>query len=76
MHEPVFMKLGMYIMTPEPISTTRLINHSCQSLCLFEYTPVVARQRLGKNFTPAMINELTEAYFSMRSESYQIEVGD
>jgi hypothetical protein len=66
MLEPVFMKLGMYILAPESISTAYLINPSHQSLCLFVYTPIVARQRLGKNFTPATnthatIHELTDA---------------
>jgi hypothetical protein len=32
MSEPILMKLGMYIMTPEPISTTYFINHSHQSV--------------------------------------------
>jgi hypothetical protein len=32
--EPIFMKLGMYIMTPEPISTAYFINPSYQSVCI------------------------------------------
>jgi hypothetical protein len=32
MPEPIFMKLGMYIMTPEPISTAYFIDPSHQSL--------------------------------------------
>jgi hypothetical protein len=43
--EPVFMKLDMYNMTPEPISTAYFINFSHQSVLS------VARQRLGKNVT-------------------------
>jgi hypothetical protein len=36
MFEPVFMKFGMYIMTPDPISVMFLINPSHQSsICLF-----------------------------------------
>jgi hypothetical protein len=34
MHELIFMKLGMYIMTPEPISTAHFINPSHQSMCI------------------------------------------
>jgi hypothetical protein len=33
--EPIFMKLGMYIMAPELISTTYFINPSHQSVCLY-----------------------------------------
>jgi hypothetical protein len=42
------MKLGMYIMAPEPISTAYFINSSNLSVCV---SPVVARQRLRKNVT-------------------------
>jgi hypothetical protein len=48
MPEPIFMKPGMYIMAPEPISTAYFINPSHQSVCLYVYSPIVARQRLGK----------------------------
>jgi hypothetical protein len=47
------MKLGMYIMTPEPISTAYFINPSHESLCLYVYPPIVASQLLGKNITVA-----------------------
>jgi hypothetical protein len=75
------MKLGMYIMAPEPISTVYLINPSHQSLCLYVYLPIVARQRLGKNATEAKnthatIEELLDASLTMRSLSYQRKVGD
>jgi hypothetical protein len=77
------MKLGMYIMTPESISMAYFINLSDQSLCLYvyEYTPIVARQRLGKNVTAATntqasIEELLDASFSIRAVSYQRKVGD
>jgi hypothetical protein len=33
----IFMKLGMYIMAPEPTSTAYFINSSHQSLCLYVY---------------------------------------
>jgi hypothetical protein len=51
--EPICMKLGIYIMAPEPISTAYLLNPSCQSVCLYVYPFIVARQRLGGNVTAA-----------------------
>jgi hypothetical protein len=36
-------------MAPEPISTAYFINPSHQSVCLYVYPPIVARQQLGKN---------------------------
>jgi hypothetical protein len=51
MPEPIFMKLGTYIMAPEVISTAYFTNSSHQSVCLHVYPPIVARQRLGQNFT-------------------------
>jgi hypothetical protein len=67
----MFMKLGTYIMAREPISTAYFINPSRQSVCLYLYPPVVARQRLGKNVTAATnthatIEELLDASFYMR----------
>jgi hypothetical protein len=53
MAEPVFMQLGMYIMAPEPISTAYFINPCHQSVCLYVYLFIVARQRLGKNVSAA-----------------------
>jgi hypothetical protein len=43
--EPIFMKLGMYIMAPEPISTAYAIYFSHQSVCMC-IPAIVARQRL------------------------------
>jgi hypothetical protein len=67
--EPIFMKLGMYIMAPELIYSSR------QSVCLYMYPPIVGRQRLGKNVTTAKNThatiELLDASFSMRPVSYQ-----
>jgi hypothetical protein len=48
MPEPIFMKLGMYIMALEPISKTYFINP------FHPYLHTVARQRLGKTVTAAM----------------------
>jgi hypothetical protein len=43
------MKLGMNIMTTEPISMEYFINPSRQSVYLYMYTCIVAKQRLAKN---------------------------
>jgi hypothetical protein len=54
MPEPIFIKLGMYIMASEPISTAYFINPPPISLCFFTCFPhIVARQRLGKKVTAA-----------------------
>jgi hypothetical protein len=53
MTEQIFMKLGTCIMEPEPIQTAYFINPSHQFMCLCVYSPIVARQRLCKNFTVA-----------------------
>jgi hypothetical protein len=42
-------------MTPEPISTVYVTNPSHQSLSLYVYPPIVARQRFGKH-VPAATN--------------------
>jgi hypothetical protein len=49
------MELVMYIMAPEPISTACFINPFHQSVCLYVYPHVVARQGLGKH-VPAETN--------------------
>jgi hypothetical protein len=46
MPDPIVMKLGMYIMTPAPISMAYSTNPSHQSV--FLYPLVVGRQRIGK----------------------------
>jgi hypothetical protein len=81
MPEPIFIKLGMYIMAPEPISTAYFINPSHQRVCLYVYPPIVAGQQLGKNVIAAtntheIIEELLDASFCMRSVSQQRKVGD
>jgi hypothetical protein len=50
---PIYMNLGMYTMAPEPISTAYFVSPSHQPVGLYVYPAVVARQRLGKNFTAA-----------------------
>jgi hypothetical protein len=37
MAEPIFMKLGICVIAPEPISTAYFINPSYQSACLYVY---------------------------------------
>jgi hypothetical protein len=54
MAEPIFMKLSMFNMAPESISTAYFINPSHQSLCLYVYLFVVARQLFGKHVTAEM----------------------
>jgi hypothetical protein len=79
MPERIFTILGMYIMATEPISAAYFINPSHQSVCLYAYPHIVARQRFGKNVTAAKkthatIKELLDVLFSMRFMSYQRKV--
>jgi hypothetical protein len=53
MAEPFFMKLGTYIMAPELISAAYFINPSHQSVCLYMYPTIAARQRLRINVNAA-----------------------
>jgi hypothetical protein len=39
MPEPIFIKLGMYIMASKPISTVYFINLSLRTVCLYVYPP-------------------------------------
>jgi hypothetical protein len=68
------MKLGMYIMAREPISTAYFINPFHHSVCLYVCPHLVTRQWLGKKVTAAKhthtIIELLGASFSMRSISH------
>jgi hypothetical protein len=67
MSEPIFMKLGMYNMTIEPISTTYFTHPSHQSGSVlvsliwslgkdsvWDIPPFIVRQRLGKHVIAAM----------------------
>jgi hypothetical protein len=79
MPEPVFMKLGMYTMALEPISTAYFISPSHQSVSVC-VPLIVARKRLGTNATAATnihstAEEFLDASFSMPSVSYQRKVG-
>jgi hypothetical protein len=79
MAEPIFTKLGMYMMVPEPISVTCFINLSYQSLCLYVYPLIFARRRLGKNVTAATNTHLIEIFLDasvyMLSLPYQGKYG-
>jgi hypothetical protein len=44
----IFMKLGIYIMAPEPILTAYFINPSHQSVSVCVLDSIVATQRLGE----------------------------
>jgi hypothetical protein len=70
MPEPIFTKLGMYTTVNEPTSTAYFINPFHQSVCLYVYppivakqhirkNPIVARQRFGKNVTVATNTQAT-----------------
>jgi hypothetical protein len=70
MPEPLFMKLGMYIMAPEPISTAYFVIPSHQSVCLYVY---VAGQRFSKNVTAATNTDATIE--ELLDVSYQSKTG-
>jgi hypothetical protein len=55
------MKLGTYIMAPEPIPTAYLTNFFRLSACLYAYPLIDVRQCLDKNVTAAAIEELLDA---------------
>jgi hypothetical protein len=79
MPEQIFLKLDMYIMAPEPISTAYFINPSRQSVCMYVY-PRVSLLGNGSIDTfqwqriQATVGGLLEASFSIRSVSYQMRV--
>jgi hypothetical protein len=67
-------------MTPEPISTAYFINTFYQSVRLYEYFRIVARQQLGKNVTVATNThatkeELLEASY-VWSVYHKMKIGD
>jgi hypothetical protein len=75
MPEPVFMKFGMYIMAPEPLSTAYFINPSHQSVSICVSFPSILGN--GSVYTFPLqrihvtIKDLLDASFSMPSVSYQ-----
>jgi hypothetical protein len=69
MVETIFVDLGMYIMAPEPITSTYFRN-PYRVVCLCVYRPIFARQRPGKNVTSvtnthATVEKLLDALSSM-----------
>jgi hypothetical protein len=54
MPERIFVKLGIYIMAPEPILMAYFLSPAYQSVCLYVYPPIIARQWLNKNITVAV----------------------
>jgi hypothetical protein len=71
MTEPIFMKLGISIMAPEPIETKYFKIPSLQSVCLYVIPLPLLANGFGKNVTAAMntqatIEELLVTSFSMR----------
>jgi hypothetical protein len=48
MSEPIFIRLGIYVVVPEPISVAYFINPPNQPVCLCMYPPNVAKKRFGK----------------------------
>jgi hypothetical protein len=57
------MKLVMYIMAPEPISTAYFVNPSHDSMCLYVYSPICGRQRLSKHVPMATSAQTTKELF-------------
>jgi hypothetical protein len=68
------MKLDMYIMTPEPISTAYLIDPFHQSAYLYVYPFTVSRQRLGKNVTTAANTYASTEGLLGRDVSYAVRI--
>jgi hypothetical protein len=88
MPEPIFINLVTVSRHLSPSQRPILKNPSHQSVCLYVYppiasgrrlrenSPIVAKQRLGRNVAPVMnthaaIEELLDASFSMWPVSYQ-----
>jgi hypothetical protein len=79
MSKPIFLKFGMYIMAPEPISVTYFINPSHQSVCLYVYPPLWLLGNGSVDTFPwqqihVTIEELLEASSPIWSTLYQRRV--
>jgi hypothetical protein len=69
-------EFDMYVMAFKPVSTVYFINPCPQSVFLYVYFPLVARQRLSKKVTAetntqATTEELMDASLSIFSLSYE-----
>jgi hypothetical protein len=60
----------MYIKAPEPISATYFVNHSHQPVCLYMYSPIIARQRLLRYVPWATNTSNNRVQSQSQSESY------
>jgi hypothetical protein len=74
MPEPVCKKLGMYIMTTEPVFMAYFINPSQESVSVY-VSPIVVSQRLGKNVAAATnthvkIEELLDMSYQSKLRDY------
>jgi hypothetical protein len=49
MPKPIYMKVSTYINSPDPIPVAYFINHIYQSVCLYAYPPIIAREHLDIN---------------------------
>jgi hypothetical protein len=79
MPEAIFMKICMYTMAPEPVSTAYFMNPSHQSVCLYVYLRVSLLGNDSVDEFPwqrlqAIIEEPSDVSFSIRSLSYQRKV--
>jgi hypothetical protein len=67
MPEPVFMKLGMCIMAPQPISVAYFINPSHQSVCLYVYPRISFLGNGSVNTLPRQrVHETKKNYWTRR----------
>jgi hypothetical protein len=75
MEKPVIIKFGIYIMALESISTAYFINFSHQSMCLYVYPPVIARQRRCKNVTTHNYRRISGRgiFYSVRIVSRKVD---
>jgi hypothetical protein len=80
MPEPIFMKLDMYIMAPEPFSMLYCINPIYQSLCLLYVYPLVLLLGSGSidtfpwQWIYATVEDSLETFFSVWSVLNQRKV--
>jgi hypothetical protein len=62
----------MYIMAPEPISKAYLVNPPDQSVCLYVYPIIVAKQRLDKTLPRQQHKNRWTRRFLPRTSSFLI----
>jgi hypothetical protein len=75
MPQPIFIKLGMYIMAPELIPIAYNIQISPINLYVYIcIPPIVARQRISKQFLAAMNRGSAERYCPCRNKESKLLV--